>query len=81
MQTFTPEQVRTFLHVIQHDRLEGLYALAITCGMRLGELLAPRWSDVDLDGGYLIVQRSLRRSKDTWIYAEPKLNTDAASSS
>lgn len=72
MQTFTPEQTRRFLEQAHGDRLEALYALAITCGMRLGELLALRWSDVDLDHGYLIAQRSLRRSKGTWIYTEPK---------
>lgn len=72
MQTFTPEQARRFLDQTHGDRLEALYVLAITCGMRLGELLALRWSDVDLEHGYLIVQRSLRRSKGTWIYTEPK---------
>jgi integrase len=66
------EQARRFLEQAHGDRLEALYALAITCGMRLGELLALRWSDVELEHGYLIVQRSLRRSKGTWIYTEPK---------
>lgn len=72
MQTFNPEQVRRFLEKTQGDRLEALYVLAVTCGMRLGELLALRWSDLDLDNGYLMVQRTLRFSKDTWIYTEPK---------
>ena len=31
------------------DRLEALYRLALSTGMRLGELLALRWEDVDLD--------------------------------
>ena len=31
------------------SRLEALLLLALTTGMRRGELLALRWSDVDLD--------------------------------
>jgi integrase len=72
MQTFTPEQARRFLEEAHEDRFEALYLLAITSGMRLGELLALRWSDVDLEQGYLIVQRTLRYSKGSWNFAEPK---------
>ncbi len=72
MQTFTSEQARRFLDEVRGNRLEALYMLAITSGMRLGELLALRWTDMDLERGYLIVQRTLRYSKGTWIFAEPK---------
>lgn len=72
MQTFTPEQVRRFLENTQGDRLEALYVLAVTCGMRLGELLALRWSDLDLENGYVMVQRTVRFTKDTWNFTEPK---------
>ena len=72
MQTFTPEQVRRFLEITQGDRLEALYVLAVTCGMRLGELLALRWSDLDLENGYVMVQRTVRFTKDTWSFTEPK---------
>jgi len=64
--------VRRFLEKAQGDRLEALYVLAVTCGMRLGELLALRWGDLDLENGYLMVQRTLRFSKGTWSYTEPK---------
>src|SRR5215211_8378335 len=50
---FTPEEVRRFLQAAKHDRLEALYVLAITCGLRQGELLGLRWEDVDLEVGGL----------------------------
>jgi hypothetical protein len=43
------EQSRQFLDAARGDRLESLYVLAITTGMRLGELLRLRWREVDLD--------------------------------
>jgi integrase len=56
------------------DRLHALYALAITTGMRQGELLALRWTDVDLKAGTLAVRHTLQRR--TPVLAEPK--TDRA---
>ncbi len=37
--------------------------LAITTGMRRGEVLALRWSDVDLPRGYLTAARSIEQTK------------------
>jgi integrase len=39
--------------------LEALYVLAIHTGLRQGELLGLKWTDVDLDARTLSVQRSL----------------------
>jgi integrase len=54
------EQPRRFLEAARGERLEGLLVLAITTGMRRGELLALRWKDVDLDRGVLAVTGSLQ---------------------
>jgi integrase len=55
------EQARRFLQVIQDDRLEAMYVLAITTGMRLGELLALSWDDVDLTRRVVVVQQNMQR--------------------
>ena len=57
----TPGQARELLAAARSDRLEGLYVLALISGMRQGELLALRWSDVDLDGGKARVRSTLLR--------------------
>lgn len=72
MQTLSGEQARPFLEAAQGDRFEALYVLAISTGMRQGELLALRWQDVDLVGSGQIVPGTLRRSKGTLTIAEPK---------
>ena len=54
MNALSPEETRRLLVAVKGDRLEALYTVAITTGMRQGELLGLRWRDVDLD------QRSIR---------------------
>lgn len=58
------KEVRRLLADARGDRLEALYVLAIHCGLRRGELLGLRWSDVDLDTGTLRVSRQLQRMSD-----------------
>lgn len=45
-------------HRRRGDELEALWWLALQYGLRQGELLALRWSDVDLDGGELHVRKA-----------------------
>jgi integrase len=72
------EQAKAFLAASAFDRLEALYMLAITVGMRQGELLALRWADVDLDGTVLrgkpslYVCRSVRPIKGGFEDETPK---------
>lgn len=72
MKTLSPEEARRFLEAAQGERLYALYVLAITTGMRLGELLALRWRDVDLERGVLRVTATLQKTRDGYLFAEPK---------
>jgi integrase len=46
--------------------------LALTCGLRRGEILGLKWGDVDLDRQSLAVRRVLARSKGKIWVKEPK---------
>jgi integrase len=48
MRTLSPEETRRLLETAHGDKLEALYVLAITTGMRQGELLGLKWQDIDL---------------------------------
>ncbi len=48
----TAEQVSTLLDTVRGDRYECAYVLGVLCGLRIGEVLALRWEDVDLDRGH-----------------------------
>jgi integrase len=72
MTTLSEEQAATLLSAAEGDRFEALYVLALATGMRLGELLALRWRDVDLEGGSLQVRATLQYTIDGFVFAEPK---------
>lgn len=72
---FTAEETQQLLEGAQGDRLEALYTLAVTTGMRLGELLALTWRHVDLEARTLQVVASLQRvgnGPDGWQSSAPK---------
>jgi integrase len=69
---WTPEQVTAFLALTEKDRLSGLWRLAAATGMRRGELLGLRWSDVNLDASSITVRQNLVLVDHKRVYSEPK---------
>lgn len=72
IQTLDATQARLLFEQAKGDRFEALYVLALTSGMRLGELLALHWRDVDLDAGALQVRATLHEVKGGFQFAERK---------
>ena len=58
----SPEEVRAFLQAARGERNHALYVVAVHTGLRQGELLGLKWTDIDLDGSLarLSVPRSLK---------------------
>ena len=57
-----PEILRMAHHIVDEPDLTGLgVLLALNSGLRLGELCAMRWSDIDLHAGFLRVEREVQR--------------------
>ncbi len=74
MRALSTAEARHLLDGAHGDELEALYTLALTTGMRLGELLGLKWEDVELrpPNARVSVQRSLVRVSGTWLFGEPK---------
>ena len=69
----TAPDVRRLLEATADDEHGPLYALAVSTGLRLGELLGLSWPDIDMDAGTLTVRRSLARAQGGgWALAQPK---------
>jgi len=69
----TPDQARAFLESIDKHRLYAVFAVAIACGLRRGEILGLRWSDVDLEAARLRVEQAMSRDEDgKRVFLEPK---------
>jgi integrase len=73
MRILTKEQVERLLKAASTDRLYALYLLAVRTGMRQGELMALRWSDVHLDDHHLQVHHTLHFARGgEWMLTPPK---------
>jgi integrase len=73
MRVLSADEVRRLLDAVRGTRSEALLTLAVTTGMRQGELLALRWRDVDLDVAQLSVAATVQRSQQHGlVVAEPK---------
>jgi integrase len=65
-------QARRLLAVVAGHRLEALYRLAISLGMRRGEVCGLRWQDVDLAAATLTIHGSLQRFGGRLQWTAPK---------
>jgi integrase len=72
MRPLTAEQVKVLFEAAKGDRLAALYVLAVTTGLRQGELLGLKWDDIDLEVGTLQVRRTLTTAKGGPVLSEPK---------
>jgi integrase len=59
IKSLSREQARALLNAARGDSLHAFYVLAVTTGMRNGELLGLQWRDVDLEARTLRVRRTL----------------------
>src|SRR5438445_956931 len=73
MQPLTIEHARAFMAAARGHRYEHLYEFLLGTGLRIGEALALRWSDVNLDDGVITVRHALERLRGRpWRLAVPK---------
>jgi integrase len=80
IRVFTIEEQQKFIEAVENDRWGSAFKLDLASGLRLGELLALRWSDINFDEGVLKVRNSLSRVRITEdgkkttqiIFQEPK---------
>ena len=70
--TLTADQSAQLLAALAHSRVYWPVLLALSTGMRRGEILALRWKNVDLDGGTLRVVESLEQTKISIRFKAPK---------
>jgi integrase len=72
------DQARRLLDAARGDKYEALYVLSVTTGLRMGESLGLKWSDVDFEAETLRVNRQLQRMRrdgeksGSLVFSEPK---------
>ena len=72
VEALTEKEAQGLRRAAKGHRLEALVTLALTTGMRQGEIFALRWSDVDLKRRTLYVRRSAQEIAGEVTFVEPK---------
>jgi integrase len=68
----SPSEVQTLARAMSHDSDQVLVKLLAYTGLRIGEALALRWTDVDLDRKVLTVRQSVEDTGGTLIVGPTK---------
>lgn len=75
VQALEDAQIFALLKLTSGTRWHALFTLALTTGLRQGELFGLHWSDVDLEKGLLYVRYSLEEIAGNLRLKEPKSKT------
>lgn len=62
VKVLTKQEQEKFLEAIKGHELELLYIVALGTGLRIGEILGLKWSDIDFKNNELHVNRSLQKA-------------------
>ncbi len=69
---WTLEETLAFLEAARRDPLYAAFVPAVAMGLRRGELVGLRWSDVDLDNQVLYVRQQTQRRRGELYDDDPK---------
>ena len=75
MKVLNDGQVRSLLSAAAGERYEAAFWLAVSTGMRLGELVGLKWADIEWTNKQLRVQRQVQRLSTGLAFSEPKTKT------
>lgn len=66
-----PDEARQILGAVKGDRLEAMFTVAVALGLRQGEILGLRRSDLNLEKGILTVRYAMQRIDGKPQFIEP----------
>lgn len=72
MKAWTGDELRAFIGSVRDHRWSGIWSMIATTGMRRGEVLGLRWSDLDLDAGTVTIRATRIRFGTTVESSTPK---------
>jgi integrase len=75
MEVWSEDEVRRFLEVAESHRLFAAFHLAVTTGMRRGEILGLRWIDIDFEKRTLSISQALAETANGIVLQEPKTSS------
>lgn len=70
MTILTPGQLMALFEATKDDRFHNLWVLLGTTGLRIGEALALKWSDIEWERKSLLVRRTVQRQQEAGLVFE-----------
>ena len=71
MRALAPDEVHRLLDACEDPVLQSIIHVAVTTGLRLGELLGLRWGDLDWDGATATISRAAQYLPSTGVTMRP----------
>lgn len=72
VRSWSVEEARLFLQAARYDPLCLAFLLLLVYGLRRGEVLGLRWSDIDFEGGVIRVRQQVQRIRGELIIGPTK---------
>lgn len=72
MQILTHDEMQRFLIQAKHDNMLEMYLLALSTGLRRGELIGLQWNDLNFNTGELKIERQVARVNGELKVSVPK---------
>ena len=73
MKVLDDYEVRLLIQTAECTQMEALFWIAITTGMRIGEILGLKWKDFDRNSGNIQIKRQVQRRKgEGLVFCPPK---------
>ncbi len=72
VEPITPDEATAIINAVDDHRLGALYTILLGTGLRLGEGLGLRWSDLDLDASTITVRHALQKIDGEFQFVKPK---------
>ena len=81
MQLLTREELQRLLIQAKDEGYYEVFLLELTTGLRVGELMALQWDDLNFKTGELRIERQVYRTKEELLIQEPKTKASILESS
>ena len=72
MSTWSSDQLKTFSLAAQNTRMRHAFIILATTGMRRGEALGLRWSDIDFDSSQIAIVQTVSTVNGKIVVGQPK---------